>query len=39
MSDLKLFSISDDEVSQLAAKSVELEKSLQRLMEKNWRFY
>ena len=35
MSDLKLFSISDDEVSQLAAKSVELEKSLQRLMEKN----
>ena len=35
MSDLKLFNISGNEVSQLEAKSVELEKSLQKLIEQN----
>ena len=35
MSDLKLFNISGNEVSQLEAKSVELEKSLQKLIEHN----
>ena len=35
MSDLKLFNISGNKVSQLEAKSVELEKSLQKLIEQN----
>ena len=35
MSDLKLFNISGNNVSQLEAKSVELERSLQSLMEQN----
>tara|TARA_B100001750_G_scaffold91963_1_gene72595 strand:- start:145 stop:363 length:219 start_codon:yes stop_codon:yes gene_type:complete len=35
MSDLKLFDIDNGKVSQFAAKSVELERSLQSLMERN----